>query len=148
MKFRWLFLLLLFSACDDFSECGVTDASEEIYVNFYNIDSKADTTVTFQSSQALFPSGPVLVDNVSKDVEGYILPLDMASNMTDFIFTSNEIDYDLQVGYTTKAFIENPDCGPIFLVRNITAQSVAFDSVVVKVTELSKNIAPHVEIYF
>jgi len=148
MNVRWIFLLLILGACDDYTECGVTDAGEEIYINFYNIETKAARTVLFQSMDVDYPSGSQFSFVDDAGGQGYIFPLDMSSEFTSFMFNTDTIDYDLEIGYKTKAFIENPDCGPIFLVRNITAQSVAFDSVAVRVTELSKNLAPHVEIYF
>lgn len=151
MNVRWLFLLLILVACDDYTECGVTDTGEEIYINFYNIETKAAREVVFTPMEVTFPStGSTIpfVDDQEGGSAGYIFPLDLSSTNTTMVFNTDTIDYDLSIGYSTKAFIENPDCGPIFLVRNITAQSMAFDSVVVRVTELSKNLAPHVEIYF
>lgn len=148
MKWKWFLLVVVIVSCDDYTECGVTDYSEEVSINFYNIKTKAARTVKFGRMDVIYQTEGTIsyVDEVGG--RGYLFPIDLTSNTTDFLFTTDSVDYSLTLGYNAKARIENPDCGPIFQVVAITAQWDKFDSVAVKVKELSKNIAPHVEIYF
>jgi hypothetical protein len=148
MKWKWFLLAVVLISCDDYSECGVTDYSEDIYINFYNIETKVARTVKFQSMDVIYPNEGTISYQDTVGATGYIFPLDLSFSATSFLFRTDTTDYDLTIGYRTQARIENPDCGPIFRVTSITGQSVAFDSVAVKVKELSKNLAPHVEIYF
>jgi hypothetical protein len=149
MKWKWFLLAVVCVACDDYSECGVSDYSEEVYINFYNIDTKAARTVKFQSMDVIFPNEGTISYQDTVGATGYIFPLDLTSNSTSFLFRQDDFtSYDLTIGYNTQARIENPDCGPIFRVTALTGSSIAFDSVAVQVTELSKNLAPHVKIYY
>lgn len=137
-------------ACDEVNECGVSPYSEEVYINFYDIETKGARSVSFNHMDVEYGDGTILslVDTTEAGGTGYAFPLDLSQASTSFLFDTDTEDYDLLLSYNVKALIENPECGPTLRVTGISAESTAFDSVVVKVTELSKLVAPHVEIYF
>lgn len=148
MKWKWFLLAVVIISCDDNTECGVTDYSEEVYLAFFNSSDSTAKKITFDAIVVNYAGGTQIPQYALEESSTYILPLDLSAHSTNYLFTLDLIDYDLTIDYNTQARIENPDCGPIFRVTAITAQSEEFDSVAVKVIELSKNLAPHVEIYF
>ena len=149
MKWKWFLLTaVVMISCDDYSECGVSDYSEEVYIGLYNSSDSSSKKVTFDQIEVIYADATTLQIIDLVESSSYKLPIDLSSNSTNFTFTLDATSYDLRIDYNAQARIENPDCGPIFRVTAIEAQSTAFDSVAVKVKELSKNLAPHVEIYF
>ncbi|MEQ9229758.1 MAG: hypothetical protein RIF46_03690, partial [Cyclobacteriaceae bacterium] len=85
---------------------------------------------------------------------GYVLPTDLAGSVMNYLFITDTGKFHLELTYNREAIIENPECGPIFRLKGVKAQSLvdaestAFDSVAVQVLELTKLISPHVEVYF
>lgn len=137
-------------ACDDFDDCGISDYSEELSIEFNNIETKGSRTVTFNSMDVLLSSGHTIS---YVDVEGgsqYLFPLDLEATSTTYVFKTDTADYTLEFNYVLEAIIENPECGPTFRVKGLSYndQTTSFDSVAFQVTELTKLFAPHVEVYF
>ncbi len=150
MKWRWLFLVPVLWACDDYDDCGISEFSEELYIEFNNIDTKSTRTVTFNSMDVQFSSGNTIsyVDEVGGSQ--YLFPIDLEAGSTTYVFRTDTADYTFEFEYTLEAIIENPECGPIFRVKGLSynEQMTTFDSVAFRVTELTKLFAPHVEVYF
>jgi len=150
MKWRWLLLVPIIWACDDYDDCGISDFSEELYVQFLDIDSKESRTVTFSSMEVAFSNGNTISYLDEEGGTSYIFPIDLEADSTVFTFRTDSIDYTFELEYSLEAIVENPECGPIFRVKGIgyDEQTTSFDSVAFQVAELTKLFAPHVEIYF
>lgn len=139
-----LILLSLFS-CADKNTCGITENTDEVFVEFRSYDKKAVIGVDFDSVGVKFAN---YAEFFITDTTAAILPLDVNSSATDFTFYTDSTDYDFRLSYRSEILIENEDCDPVFRVFDLEASSVELDSVPVQVLELSKLISPHVEIYF
>ena len=150
MNWRWLLMVPLMWACDDFDDCGVSDFSEELYIEFKNIETKNARTVTFNSMDVQFSSGNTIRYVDEEGGSQYVFPIDLEAATQTYVFRTDTVDYTLQFGYQLEAIVENPECGPIFRVKNLAydENTTTFDSVAFRVTELTKLFAPHVEVYF
>ena len=146
---KWLFLgIVLVFGCEDNSNCGISDFSEDVVIRFMNIETKAARTVTFDEMRVAYSNRDVIA--YVDDDEGtiYSFPVDLAAESTSFEFLTDSVNYDFTLTYRRDVFIENPDCGPINRIFNLDGTSIEFDSIAFQVPELTKFVSPHVEIYF
>ncbi len=154
MNWRWLFLIPIIWACDDYNDCGISDYSEELYVAFYDPADNQVQEVQFDSIRLTYSSGKRILLAGGEATTGYVLPTDLADTVMNYLFITDTEKLHLELTYNREAIIENPECGPIFRLKDVKAQSLerdgstAFDSVAVQVLELTKLISPHVEVYF
>lgn len=150
MKWRWLLLVPFFWACDDFDDCGISDFSEELYIEFGDIETKQARTVTFSSMEVAFSNGNAISYLDEEGGTTYGFPIDLEADSTLFTFRTDSIDYMFELEYLKEAIIENPECGPVFRIKSLgyDEQINNFDSVAFQVTELTKLFSPHVEVYF
>ncbi len=160
MNWRWLFLIPIIWACDDYNDCGISDYSEEMYLSFYSAEDSALLAVQFDSIRLTYADQTrqiieiIQPESTSNFITVYPLPVDVSDTVMNYHFIAGETRYHLELTYKSEAIIENPECGPIFRLKGVKAQSVedaestAFDQVSVQVLELTKLISPHVEVYF
>lgn len=153
MNWRWLFLIPIIWACDDYNDCGISDYSEELYLGFYDIEDESVREVSFDSVRITYASGERLVFLVAQETNGLALPIDLADTVTNYHFITDSAKYHLKLWYNREAILENPDCGLVFRIKGVQADSydeseTPLDSVAIQVTELSKLVSPHVEVYF
>jgi hypothetical protein len=153
---RWmglLFIGILFaSACEDPLDCGLQDTTDELWVRFHSKQTRNALTVDFDTIIATFDQ--VLVGIGSGGTSTLVLPLDMSVGMTEFRFETDSFHYYLQMNYSRQVYLPNSECGPAFRVYRLEPLTEAVDDmeafaeVRVRVTELTKSLTPHVEIYF
>lgn len=150
MKWRLLFLAGLFWACDDYNDCGVSQHGEELYIEFDFLDDNHTRDIIFNEMIVKFKGEPAITYQTEVAGTTFAFPLDLTANSTRFTFTTDTTDYELEFQYATEAILENPDCNPIVRIKNLSYDEVItnFDSVAIKVLELSPLISPHVEVYF
>ena len=152
MNWRWLLILPTLWACQDLAECGVSDFSQELYIQVFDSATlETRDTAVFNEVVILLPnssggsnSGAILGDTLFGSAA---LPLDLPQTSTTFLFTTDSIIYDLELSYKVITTIENPECDPVLRVKQLQASSTTIDSIAVRVFELTKNFSPHVEIY-
>jgi len=134
--------------CAEQADCGVTEQSEELFIGFFDIADGTAREVVFDSMRVDFQNANSIFFIDTAGSSGYIFPLDLQSDFTTYSFITDSVKYDLRLEYNQQVFIDNPDCGPVFRIFPDTVISERFDSLAIQVTELSKNISPHVEVYF
>lgn len=149
----WFVLAVGLLACEDTVDCGLEDTTDEIYVRFHSMQSKNPIEVLFDTiyvdfNQETIGLGPF------EEATTLILPLDMSLEETRFHFEKGSFNYHLQISYEKEVYLPSAECGPTFRVYNLGGPSEAseeeqpFDSIAFRVTELTKSITPHVEVYF
>ena len=143
----FLLAVVCLISCEDDNTCGITDRSDEVFLQFYSYETKQLLAIDFDSVGVVFANEDVFyLDSISTDV--LILPIDVSGSVTDFILFTDSVNYDFKLGYRNEILIENELCDPVFRVFALEASSVELDSFSIKVLELTKLISPHVEIYF
>ena len=150
---KWTFLFLiafLAFSCEDDNTCGITEQSDELFVEFFNYQTGELLAVDFDSVGVMFGNAGVFY---LADTTAAILPLDVSGLVTDFTFHTDSADFDFRFSYRTEIIIENEKCDPVFRIFALDASfiemdSLSIDSVSIRVFELTKLASPHVEIYF
>ena len=143
---KWPFLFLIAIAafsCEDDNVCGITEQSDEVFMAFFNYETKELLDADFDSVAVFFQD-----QNVFYLDTAFALPIDVQGSFTDYMFYTDSTDYDLRINYRSQILIDNEECDPVFRISALEASSEELDSISIKVVELSKLIAPHVEIYF
>ena len=153
MNWRWLLLIPIIWACDDYNDCGISDYNEELYIAFYDTTDNVLIDVAFNSILITYANGESISLAQSDTASALALPIDLADTVTNYHFNTDTANYHLEIWYQREAILENPECGPVFRLKQFDAQSLdpdeaEFDSVAVQVTEVTKLISPHVEVYF
>jgi len=143
----FLFVTTCLTSCVDENNCGITEQSDELFLQFYNIETKKIREVDFDSVGVAFANEEVFyLDSISNTL--LYVPVDVNASTTNFTFFTDSVDYEFELSYRVNVFIENEACEPVFRILGLSASSVAFDSLSIKVLELNKLVSPHVEIYF
>lgn len=132
------------TSCEDDNTCGITERSDDLFVQFFNFETKQLRTVDFDTVSVVFGEEVFSLT----DTTASILPVDVNSSVTNFTFHTDSIDYDFQLSYRSEILIENEKCDPVFRIFALEGSSVELDSIVIKVFELTNRVSPHVEIYF
>ena len=118
-------------------------------MEFRSFKTKSALEVEFNAIEFIHSRGQIsYIDTIPST--GRILPIDLTDNLVSYRFTTDSADYEFELWYDLEAIIENPECGATFRVKNLNynQESLTFDSAAFQVTELTKLLAPHVEVYF
>ncbi|MCP4457143.1 MAG: hypothetical protein GY816_03810 [Cytophagales bacterium] len=147
---KWIFLFLvviLAASCEDDNTCGITERSDEVFMAFFNYENKELLEADFDSVGVEFANEE---EFFIADTTASILPIDLNGSATDFTFYTDSIDFQFRLSYRSEIFIENEECDPVFRVFALEGSTMTeeLDFISIKVLELSKLTAPHVEIYF
>ena len=143
---KWTLILIIVItgfSCEYNNTCGISERSHELYLGFFHYSTKKGRVVDFDSVGVSFVDESVFyLDTVA------FLPLDLNGFVTDYVLFTDSTDYHLKITYRAELLIENEDCDPVFRVFDLEASSENFDSLSIKVIELTTLLSPHVEIYF
>lgn len=148
---RLMFLVgLVILGCEDYDDCGVSNLSEELHLQFHDMDTKKTKKVIFDAMTVQFTDGGVINYQDTIGATGYVFPVSLADTLTHYSFVTDTAVYNFELWYDLEAIVENPECGPIFRVKqlNYNRETLTFDSAAIKVLELTTLISPHVEVYF
>jgi len=143
----FLSIAMCLISCVDENNCGINEESDELFLQFYDIGTKKIREVVFDSVGVAFANEEVFyLDSISNTL--LYVPVDVNAASTNFTFFTDSVAYDFELSYRVNVRIENEACEPVFRILGLSASSVAFDSLSIKVLELNKLVSPHVEIYF
>jgi len=139
MKYAVLILIcVLFGSCLNDGNCLIT-ATNYIHVQFKKESNKLDTLVdlTTISVSGTDPDSSILIINSS--TKEILLPLDIHSNKTTFIFNyKNSSPPDtLQVGYTAQSKVIAKDCGAFTYYQNLNVLQSSLEDSQIKVFSTS-----------
>lgn len=156
-KFLWAILVFTLS-CDDELECGNQEETDEVYLQFFEYRTQSLIDASFNNIQIFY--GDTLtffVDSLQVGVgNSLILPVNPLDNQTTYVFATDSGNHTAVMNYSSNVFLDNKNCPATFRIGNLSfslsfdgeaPEGETIDSVSVLVRDLSKLVAPHVEIY-
>lgn len=145
-KISWiLFLTLVAFSCLDQPDCyNLTNST--ITLAFRKIaDGQADTLFILETK--LFGSDSAFIDTDTTLLNGALLqlPIDYLTDRTSFSIKEIEKTNLLELGYTVQSQFVSEECGPRFVVSNLSVISSQTDSV--RITSATPGSGTNVTVY-
>jgi hypothetical protein len=141
-----LVLTLLFSACDDTTDCSQVNTSR-VKIKFTALDKENPRPLGFSS---LYPAErpDSVIANIISYGQIYQLPVDPSKSSTLFIFEKENGSDSLELSYEVQYKVISELCGVEIIYKDLKVKYTTFDSIFVVSPSFERTLPLNLEIFY